>query len=299
MKNKQFVGYLFALIAVAFWSGNFIVARGFSERIHPFSLSFYRWFTAMLVFSPFAIKYIIKDWQIIKKHFLYLLLTAFLGVSVFNTLIYFAGRSTEAVNMSLIMLTFPIHILIISAIVFKEKIGWFRVIGIVVVVIGVIGIITKGKILSIFNIQLNSGDPLMLVAALVFATHSNLVKAKPEKLSIISLQFMTFTLGMLLLLPFHLWARNNSIEVQFNREMIMGIVYIGVFASLVSFVSWNNAIDKIGASTAGMIYYLLPLFSGIAAWIILKEKLQYYHLISGVLIVTGIIISNQKQRKLK
>lgn len=294
MRKKHAVGFAFALLATAFWSGNFIVARSFSESIHPFSLSFYRWLVAVIAFSPFAIKYVIKDWKIIKKHFLYLLLTALLGVSVFNTLIYFAGRSTVAINMSLIMLTFPIHILIISSVVFKEKISWLKILGILVVIIGVIGIVTKGKILSILSIQFNSGDPIMLFTALIFATHSILVKSKPEKLSIVSLQYVTFFLGMIILFPFHLWSKNNSVVVLFSREMIIGILYIGLFSSLVSFVSWNKAIDKIGASTAGLIYYLLPLFSGIAAWIILKEKLQYYHLISGLIIVLGIILSNQK-----
>jgi drug/metabolite transporter (DMT)-like permease len=296
MKKKHAVGYAFALLATAFWSGNFIVARSFSDSIHPFSLSFYRWLVAVIAFSPFAIKYVIKDWKVIKKHFPYLTLTAFLGVSVFNTLIYFAGRSTVAVNMSLIMLTFPIHILIISSIVFKEKIGWLKILGIIVVIFGVLGIVTKGKILSILSIQFNSGDPIMLLTALIFASHSILVKSKPEKLSIVSLQYVTFFLGMVILFPFHLWSKNYSVEVLFSREMIIGILYIGIFSSLVSFVSWNKAIDKIGASTAGLIYYLLPLFSGIAAWIILKEKLQYYHLICGLLIILGIIISNQKFR---
>jgi drug/metabolite transporter (DMT)-like permease len=64
-------------------------------------------------------------------------------------------------------------------------------------------------------------------------------------------------------------------------------------------VSWNKAIDKIGAVSAGMIYYLLPLFSGLAAWIVLSEKLKYYHFISAVLIISGILISNRKSRKLK
>ncbi|MBI9054222.1 MAG: DMT family transporter [Bacteroidales bacterium] len=299
MKNKLITGYALALLATALWSGNFIVARDLSESVHPFSLSFYRWLVATIIFTPFAIKRVIHDWGIIRKHFLYLIVTALLGVSIFNTLIYFAGRSTAAVNMSLIMLTFPIYILIISAILFKEKIGFKKVAGIVVVLIGVIGIVTKGQWLDIFNIKLNSGDPLMLLAALIFATHSILVKTKPKKLSIFSLQYMTFLLGVLILFPFHLWSFKQNGNVEFTGSMVGSILYIGIFSSLISFVSWNKAIDRIGASTAGMIYYLLPLFSGLAAWIILSEKLKYYHLFSGVLIVTGILISNHKSTQNK
>jgi drug/metabolite transporter (DMT)-like permease len=296
MKNKLVAGYAFALLATALWSGNFVVARSLSENIHPFSLSFFRWLVAVIVFTPFALKNVVQDWIIIKKHFLYLTITALLGISLFNTLIYFAGRSTAAVNMSLIMLTFPIYILIISAIVFKERIGFQKIIGLGIVFIGVISIVTKGQLLEILNIELNSGDPFMLLAAFIFAIHSILVKSKPKKLSIISLQYMTFLLGLIFLLPFHLWSNARTENIEFTTEMLGGIVYIGIFSSLISFVSWNKAIDKIGASTAGMIYYLLPLFSGLAAWIILREKLMFYHLLSGLLIITGILISNRKFR---
>ena len=69
MKNKLVVGYAFALLATALWSGNFVVARSLSENIHPFSLSFFRWLVAVIVFTPFALNSVRKDWIIIKKHF--------------------------------------------------------------------------------------------------------------------------------------------------------------------------------------------------------------------------------------
>lgn len=299
MKNKLVAGYAFALLATALWSGNFVVARVLSDSVHPFSLSFYRWLVAMLVFTPFALKSVVRDWELIKKNILYLASTAVLGVSIFNTLIYFAGRSTVAVNMSLIMLTFPIFIMIISVILFKEKIGIQKVVGIVIVLLGVTGIVTKGQWLEIFAIRLNPGDALMLLAAFIFATHSILVRSKPKSLSILSLQYITFVFGTFFLLPFHLWAIEIAGNVEFNWTILGSILYIGIFSSLISFVSWNKAIDKIGAVSAGMIYYLLPLFSGLAAWIVLSEKLKYYHFISAVLIISGILISNRKSRKLK
>lgn len=55
----------------------------------------------------------------------------------------------------------------------------------------------------------------------------------------------------------------------------------------------NKAIEKIGAPTAGMIYFLFPLFSGLVAWIFLGEGLKLYQLASGTLIVVGIIVSNR------
>jgi len=115
---KIIIGYLFAICATAIWSGNFIVARGLHQSIPPISLAFWRWFVAVVVFLPFALKSLIDEWNSVRKNIIYLSVTALLGVTIFNTLIYFAGRTTTAINLSLISLSFPIFIIILSRIFF-------------------------------------------------------------------------------------------------------------------------------------------------------------------------------------
>ena len=93
MKNKHaLAGYAFALGATAIWSGNFIVARGLSDSIPPVTLAFWRWVVATVVFLPFALKSLIAEWDMLKKHLPYLSITALLGVTIFNTLVYVAGH---------------------------------------------------------------------------------------------------------------------------------------------------------------------------------------------------------------
>lgn len=295
--NNKLIGVAFAVLATALWSGNFVVARGWSDHIHPFSLAFYRWLVAVLVFSPFAFRAVKRDWKAIRAHLPYVSLTALLGVSAFNTLIYFAGHSTTAINLSLIALTFPVFILLISSIFYKEIITSTKALGIVIVLVGVLIIISKGQWSSLLQLSFHPGDPLMLLAAFIFSIHSILLKKRPKGISIISLQYTTFLIGLLILLPFYLINKSLQIEAEvFSLPMLGSILYIGICASLISFLSWNKAIEKIGAPAAGMIYFLLPLFSGIGAWIFLDENLQLYHLISASLIIFGIVLSNRSTK---
>jgi drug/metabolite transporter (DMT)-like permease len=104
-------GYLFAIGATALWSGNFIIARGLNERIPPVSLAFWRWVVAVIVFLPFVLKPLIAERDILKSNIPYLSITALLGITIFNTLIYYAGHTTTAMNLSLIAITFPIFYL--------------------------------------------------------------------------------------------------------------------------------------------------------------------------------------------
>ncbi len=297
MKHKQqnqqaLPGYLFAIGATALWSGNFIIARGLNESIPPISLAFWRWVVAVIVFLPFALKPLLAQRDVIKEHIGYLAITALLGITTFNTLIYLAGHTTTALNLSLISITFPVFIVILSRFFFGEKITINKGIGIVLVATGVVLLVTKGNVSSLVNISFAIGDVWMLIAAIIFAVYSLLIRHKPEGLSIWSFQLSTFILGLVFLFPFFIWEYTTFPTVEFDAKTVGSILYVGIFASLSAFVLWNKAIMVIGPTKAGMIYYTLPLFSGVLAYLILKEDISMVHLYSALLIISGILTAN-------
>ena len=298
MKNNKSLlfGYLFALGATAIWSGNFIIARDLNESIPPISLAFWRWVVAVLVLTPFAYKKLITEWKTLKKNSLYLSIVSFLGVTVFNTLIYVAGHTTTAINLSLISITFPVFIVILSRIIYKEVITINKAIGILLVLIGVVLLITKGELSKLLNLSFAIGDIWMLLAAIIFALYSILLRKKPAELSVSGFQLSTFVLGLVFMLPFFIWENLNSPPIQFESKTIYSILYVGIFASLTAYILWNKAIAKIGATNAGMVYYTLPLFSGFLAFIFLGEAIGMNHLYSLLFILSGIIIATLKKK---
>ncbi len=297
LQNRLVLGSLFALTATALWSGNFIVARCLSNSIPPISLAFWRWTVAVIFLTPFAIHGLIKDWELLQKHFSYLLITSIFGVSIFNTLIYLAGQSTTAINLSLISITFPVFIIVISRFLYKEKITLKNALGILLVLFGVLLIISKGSLSILLQLSFAKGDLWMLLAAIIFAIYSILLKQKPNTIPILSFQYSSFILGLILLLPFYLFEFYTSEAVIYDSDSIISILYIGICASLLAFIFWNKSIALIGPSKSGMIYYTLPLFSGLLAYIILKESLGIIHILSAILIISGILISNSKHKK--
>jgi len=296
LQNRHILsGYLFAIGATALWSGNFIVARGLSESIPPISLAFWRWVVAVIVFLPFALKPLIAEWDILKANLPYLSITSVLGITIFNTLIYLAGHTTTAINLSLISITFPVFILILSRIFFGELITANKGIGIIIVATGVIVLITKGAPSTLLQLSFAIGDVWMLAAAIIFAIYSILIKHKPEQLSIWAFQLSTFILGLIFLFPFFIWEYATAPPVAFDTQTVGSILYVGVFASLSAFVLWNKAIVAVGPSKAGMIYYTLPLFSGLLAYLFLQEDISMIHFYSALLIVSGILTANYEK----
>ena len=289
---RRLQGYFFALGATALWSGSFIVARGLNESISPVSLAFWRWAVAVIVFLPFGIKLLVKERAAIKENGIYLAVTAIMGVTFFNTLVYLAAATTSAINLSLISITSPVFVIIIQRIFFAELIPVRRLLGIVLAVIGMILLITKGHMSLALSVTFAIGDLWMLMAAILFAVYSILIQRRPKQLSICSFQLSTFILGLVFLAPIYLWDQMEAAPALMDSTTIASIVYSGICASLVAYFFWNRAIADIGSIKAGMIYYTLPLFCGLLAFVILGEGITLVHLYSALLILTGIFMAN-------
>ena len=297
-ENKNTVlGTLYALGATAIWAGNYIIARGLNDVIPPVTLAFWRWLVAVAVFTPFALKNVKAQWHIVKHNIGYLSLTALLGVSAFNTLLYIASHTTSAINLSLMSLTFPIFMVILSIFFLREKITIIKGIGICLVITGVIVLVTKGKLATLFSLRLAIGDIWMLLGAFVWSVYSLLLKRKPEDISAATFQYSTFVIGLLFLLPFYLWESAIAQPVQFEIGIVFSILYIGVVSSLIAYYLWNRAVEIVGPTKAAMIFYTSPLFIGFLAFIFLKEKIGMVHLYSALLIIPGIVAANYDSGK--
>ena len=292
--SKTTKGILFALLATFLWSVNMVIASGVKEHIPPIGLAFWRWTVACVVLTPLALRATIIDFKIIKKHIKYLLLTAILGISIFNTLIYFAGKTTSAFNLSLMAISIPLFIIGISRIVFKEKVSNLAIAGIITIITGVLVLISKGSLDALLRINFAFGDLLMLLACFFFACYTLLVRKKPKEVEPKVFLYSVFVIGTLILLPFYLWENTYLEKVVIDSKTLLIISYVGIFASLVSFYLWNEAIGLIGTSKTAVIYYLIPIFSGILAYFFLGQSIEFIQIISMAIIVLGLIITNKK-----
>lgn len=290
------IGISLALLAVLIWSGNFIVAKDVNKDIPPVALNFYRWLTASIILFPFAIKIFIAEWKIVKSSWQYLFWTALTGVALFNSFVYIGAHYTTAINLALIGTTSsPIMAVIFARIFLKEKIGWMKLAGMLLCIAGVLFLLSKGDLQNLATLRFGKGDLWMLLAAFCFAAYNTLVKKKPIALSPPSFLFAIFSLGTILLLPFFIWEGMHAPVVKWSSELVLSILFLGLGASVICFLIWNKAIGLLGAGRTALFGNLIPVFSSLEAVILLNEKISYVHLISFILVVTGLLIANLKK----
>ena len=238
------------------------------------------------------------EWNTIRKSWHYLFWVSLMGISLFNTFVYIAGHYTTAINLALIGTTSsPIMSIIMARIFLNERIGWTKLLGMIICIAGILFLLSKGNFKNILTLRFSSGDVWMLVAAFCFAVYNILVRKKPVSLSPLNFLFVAFLFGSVLLLPFFLWEQNHAPVVDWNIHLIGSILYLGIGASVICFSIWNISISILGAGRTALFGNLIPIFSSLEAVIILNEEFSWVHIISMITVFAGLLLANLQALK--
>lgn len=296
MHKNSLSGYLFALTAVFFWSINLIIASSFATSLMPMEIAFGRWLIAGVILLFIARKNVKESFSDLLRHWKLVLALAVTGMVFDNTLVYYAGRTASAIDMGLLDVTGPIFLVFLSRIFLKTPITGRQWLGLAVALFGVTVIILNGNFIRLKNFQFVPGDFLMLLNTFSFAVYSFLQYKRPPQISQSAMLAATAVVGAVILLPLMLLTTPPALLRRFNGEDLAVIFYLGVFNSVLSYLAWNSALAAIGNVKTSIIYYLLPLFSGVEAYLFLGEKLYSADFIGGILVIGGIALVSLKRK---
>ena len=292
-EKNTLIGIGLAVLAVIIWSGNFIIARGVIEQIPPVSLAFYRWLSASILIFPFAMKQVRPEWKVARQSWHHLFWASLTGITLFNTFVYIGAHYTTAINLALIgTTTAPVIAIVLARIFLKERIGWLKLGGMALCICGVIFLLSRGSLQNLVSLNFTKGDGWILVAAFCFAVYNTLVRKKPAGISPVNYLFVIFSFGTLLLFPFYCWEIANTTPVRWDTELLLIIFYLGAGASVICFLCWNIAINKLGAGRTALFGNLIPVFSSAEAAFLLNEQFTWIHMVSMFLVFAGILMAN-------
>ena len=294
-KQSNFLAYIFLLLTVTFWAGNFIVGKLASlNDVPPFSLNFYRWFFAWLILAPFTLPEIIKKKDYIIKNYKLFIILGVTSITIFNSVVYYSLNFTQVINGVLMISTIPVMIMFISSILKIEKTNVFQIIGVILSFIGVIIIITKVDLEILKNLDFNKGDITMVIAMFSWALYSSLLKKQKYEISQISLLQVLMTFGLIFLMPIYFIEYQFGFRIIMDKPFILILSYVVLLPGLASFILWIKGISLIGANRSGVFLHLMPILSTVMAMIFFKEKFMFYHMLGACFIISGILLSNQK-----
>ncbi len=295
MSARQGPAFAGLLIAVLCWSGNALVGRAFHDSIPPLSLSFWRWVLATSLLLPFVAKGIWTHRATLRAASWRLPVLAAMGIASYNSLLYTAAQSTEAINLTLVNTCLPLATFIGAGFLLGEwplRRAWF---GMAVAAGGLLYLISRGSWQTFASLSFQRGDLIMLLAVLAWALYTLLLRRWARHLLVPPLVLLgvLMLLGLPLILPFYLLELGRVGGFALTPSNLAAIGYTAVFASLVAYVGWNHGVKIVGAGRAAMVMYLMPVFTALLGWVLLGEALRTFHWIGGALIFAGLLLATR------
>ena len=293
LKNSIFSHpYLLLTLTAMAWGGNAIAGKLAVGHVSPFLLTSIRWVFACLILLPFALPYLKKDWPKIRENLLFLFILGIIGFSVFNNLMYLSLTYTTAINVAIEQAAMPVIVFILNYILFKTRVTSYQIIGFIITLLGVVVTVTRGNLLDLVNLALNTGDIIMVCAIMVYGTYSVYLKYKPD-IHVVSFLSVLAVAAMFGTIPF-LGYEILTGTLQWPDTQGWGVIaYAAIFPSIVSQLFWVMGLDKLGSNRGGLFINLVPIFGAIFAVVLLGEAFQFYHALGLILVLGGITLAQK------
>lgn len=283
------------LIVVAFiFSTNFIVGKILVE-FPPLFIGTVRFSIASLFFI--TLLFFSKTKLPKGRIWIKIMLMGLTGVAIFNPLVYWGLRYTTSINATLINSFNPMTIAFLGYFLLKEKLTRASVLGLLISFLGIAFIVSQGNLLNLMKLQLNMGDLLVFSSTFIWGFYTILIRKLSDVLNPMQSAGLAVIAGVAFMIPGSfveaIWLPTPHITL----VIALSFLYLGVFPSVIAFSFWNTGISKVGTIQAGAYYNLIPVFNVILANYILDEKLLIYHIIGGMFIILGIVITSIGQYK--
>jgi drug/metabolite transporter (DMT)-like permease len=291
MKSKLGLVYISLILAMLFWGYTFVAFKFALESFKPISIIFLRLIISVIFL--FILAFSFRKLQTIKRaDYKY-----FIILALFEPFFYFMGESfgltyVSSTLGSVIIALIPLIVPIAAYFIYREKLTVLNWIGLLVSFAGVIGVVfsSEGEIIARFK-----GVLLLFLAVLSAVGYSLTVKGLSHKYNGYTITAYQNALGIVLFLPFFLWFDAGTIlSVHPSSNSWISLLYLAIFGSSLTFVLFTFAIREIGASRANIFSNLIPVFTAIFSYFLLKEAMPGLKVAGIFIVLIGVFLSQVK-----
>lgn len=293
-ENKHTAGHLLALLTILIWGTTFISTKILLIDFTPVEILLFRFLIGYVVL--FLIYPRVMRISTVRDEMLFMA-AGLCGVTLYFLIENIALVFTLASNAGVIVSIAPFFTAVLAHFFLKdEPLSRHFVVGFAIALTGIVIIAFNGS----YSLQLNPlGDLLAFVAPAVWAIYSVLMrKIGNLHYHTIGATRKVFFYGLLFMLPaLFLFEFHFDMERLSDLTNLSNLLFLGVGASALCFVTWNRAVSLLGAVKTSVYIYLVPVITLLASALLLHEPITWITMLGAVLTLLGSIISERKVRK--
>lgn len=292
--SERQLALVLLFVAPALFASNMLTAKATADFFPPVALAFWRWFCTLLLLLPFTAATLLRHRAAVRREWRDLLVLGALGMGVCGAFVYIAADTTTATNIGLIYAASPILIVLIARFAYGEALSLLQGLGVLLSLPGVVIIICRGDLGVLTQLHFAAGDLWTLAAMSAWAVYAVMLRHRPSAMPMM-VRFAAITAGgILVLLPFTVAEGLSGDLPPLAASSFLTVAFLAVFASFGAYQVYGLIQRSLGAGPTSLLMYLIPLYNGVLAYLILGERLHAYHLIGAALVLPGIYLATRK-----
>ena len=285
------------VMVAALWGGTFIAGRILTQSLPLMTAAFSRFFIASILLVIIAVKMEGKLPRLNREQILLTAVLGFTGVFLYNICFFGALARIPAGRTSLFVSLTPIVTAILAGIIFSERLGLRRWMGIAVALLGAIVVITRGDLIGgITDISqsLGLGELMMLGAVFSWAAYTLISRKVLGALSPIVATTYGTLWGFLFLSIGAIGEFKEINWMHLDWRVWSSVFYLGAFGTVLAFIWYYQGIQAVGPSRTAIFTNLVPAFGVLFSALLLGEPILISMVVGGLIAVVGVSLVNKK-----
>jgi drug/metabolite transporter (DMT)-like permease len=215
---------------------------------------------------------------------------------LFQSLSYLAAETTTATNMAVFTALTPLLTVALSAVLLRDAPTVGMVGGGILSLVGLAYLVSAGDPAALARNGVHLGDPLMFLAALIYALYGVLLKRWGLPVASWQSTYMQAICALTIMFPAFLATPAPMRSL--NAETLPLIAYAGGLASVVLPFLWVRGVQILGPNRCAVFMNLLPVLTAVGAITLLGEPVRSYHVIGGSVALAGVVCAEVFRRPL-
>ena len=292
--SKRNLALAAATLVSVIYGVTFTVAKDvMPQYVKPFGFIVLRVGVSTVLFWLSAL--LVTKQKVARADFPRIAAAALFGVAL-NMLTFFQGLSlTSPIMASVLMVSTPILVLLLSAIIMRERIVKRRALGILLGLVGAVVLILYGK--SAGNAE-NAlwGNFLVFVNAVSYGLYLILVKKLMDKYNAFAFVKWIYLFGFIMVLPFG-WAQLEAVKFSvMPTDIILKTAFVVVISTFLTYLLNLLSMKELKPTTVAVFIYLQPVFATVFSIGLGKDSLDVVKIFSALLIFGGVYLVSIKPK---
>lgn len=287
MRSPRFA----AALAVVFWGVSFVATKAALAEVPPVTLIFLRFAIAAAVLLA-----VVRELPP-RAAWPSLALMGFVGIFIHQMLQSYALTMTSATSTGWLIGVTPIWSALLSAIVLRERFGFWKVLGLAGGFAGALLVVTKGDFgPGVLGRPSTTGDLLILISTVNWAVYSVLGHDTIRTLGPRRATSGAMLFGALMLAPVFVAQKGWRPIANLTAAGWSSLLFLALCCSALGYLFWYGALERIEVSRVAALLYAEPLVTFAAAALLLGERVSGIVIAGGILVLTSVLIAQYAPR---